>query len=113
MNSIYLNVAGREGQGIVETDKVGPIVGKLRDELSSWREPDGNSVVQNVYSRDEAFEGPLSIFSPDILVGYSPGYRASQRTGIGSWEEVSLEPNQDHWGADHCLDPQVVPGVLF
>jgi hypothetical protein len=48
-----------------------------------------------------------------MVVGFSPGYRASAQTGLGEWEETSIEPNHDHWGADHCVDSQAVPGVLF
>jgi hypothetical protein len=47
------------------------------------------------------------------VLGFSPGYRASAETGLGKWEEAGVEPNHDHWGADHCVDPQAVPGVLF
>jgi hypothetical protein len=24
-----------------------------------------------------------------------------------------MEENHDHWGADHCIDSNMVPGVLF
>jgi hypothetical protein len=24
-----------------------------------------------------------------------------------------IEPNLDHWGADHCVDSDIVPGVIF
>jgi hypothetical protein len=24
-----------------------------------------------------------------------------------------IEPNHDHWGADHCMDADAVPGVIF
>jgi hypothetical protein len=24
-----------------------------------------------------------------------------------------MEANHDHWGADHCIDSNMVPGVLF
>jgi hypothetical protein len=69
--------------------------------------------VNHCYPRAEAFRGSLIEYAPDLLVGYSPGYRASQQTGLGGWENQALEPNQDHWGADHCIDPKFVPGVLF
>jgi hypothetical protein len=52
-------------------------------------------------------------YGPDLLVGYSPGYRASAETGLGEWKKESVERNHDHWGADHCIDYESVPGVLF
>jgi hypothetical protein len=44
--------------------------------------------------------------------GLCAGY-GSPETGLGEWKAQALEPNSDHWGADHCIDPNVVPGVLF
>jgi predicted AlkP superfamily phosphohydrolase/phosphomutase len=113
LNSLYLNLAGREGQGIVQADEQGPLTDKLCNELQSWQGPDGCQVVQRAWHRDEVFAGAFAAYGPDIVVGFSPGYRASAETGLGKWENVSVEPNCDHWGADHCVDSQAVPGVLF
>ena len=113
LNSIYLNLKGREGQGIVLVDQVEQVLQKIKDGLTTWLGPDHRPVVQHSYSRAEALQGGLIGYGPDLLVGYSPGYRASQQTGLGGWESSSLEPNRDHWGADHCIDPQFVPGVLL
>jgi predicted AlkP superfamily phosphohydrolase/phosphomutase len=113
LNSLYLNLAGREGQGTVLPEQVEALVHKLRDELLEWQGPDGHRVVQSAQCQSEAFTGPLAAYGPDIVVGFSPGYRASAETGLGKWGEVSIEPNRDHWGADHCVAAQAVPGVLF
>jgi len=113
LNSLYVNLAGREGQGVVQPGQYELLVKKLRDELVEWQGPDGGPVIQRVCRRDEAFTGPLAAYGPDLVMGFSRGYRASAETGLGRWKEVSIEPNRDHWGADHCMDPQAVPGVLF
>jgi predicted AlkP superfamily phosphohydrolase/phosphomutase len=113
LNSLYLNLAGREGQGCVQASQKEPLINKLQDELLKWRGPDGRSVVQQVWRQDDAFVGPLAAYGPDIVVGFSPGYRASAQTGLGQWEKTTIEPNRDHWSADHCIDLQAVPGVLF
>jgi predicted AlkP superfamily phosphohydrolase/phosphomutase len=113
LNSIYLNLSGREGQGSVASERVAALTQKLRDALLSWRGPNGRPVANRVWTRDEIFSGPLASHGPDLLVGYAPGYRASSQTGLGAWEELNIEPNHDHWGADHCIDPAAVPGVLF
>lgn len=57
--------------------------------------------------------GSMSKYGPDLVLGYSPGFRASAQTGLGEWETQSIEQNRDHWNADHCIDPKAVPGVLF
>lgn len=113
LNSVYLNLQGREGQGIVKVSEVEELVNKLGQDLTSWMGPENKAVVSQAYSRAESLQGPLTSYGPDILVGYAPGYRASQQTGLGAWEENPLQPNTDHWGADHCIDPTFVPGVLF
>jgi len=113
LNSVYLNLAGREGQGSVQSTQYEAMVNKLGDELLGWRGPDDRPVVQQVRFQGDAFVGPFAAYGPDIVVGFSPGYRASAETGLGKWEEVSIEPNGDHWGGDHCIASQAVPGVLF
>jgi hypothetical protein len=110
---LYLNLANREGQGIVSADQYEPLAANLRERLINWIGPDGRPIIQRALLRDEAFSGPLTTYGPDILIGYTPGYRASPETGLGKWKENSIEPNNDHWGADHCIDSQAVPGVIF
>ena len=113
LNSLYLNLSGREGRGIVQKESIEPLLAQLKDELLSWTGPDGRQVVQSVRYRHEAFSGPLVEHSPDLVIGYAPGYRASGETGVGAWKMDAVEPNHDHWGADHCIDSESVPGVLF
>ncbi len=113
LNSLYLNIKEREGQGSVAPDEIELLRHKIQQDLMAWNGPDGRPVVQQVYLREEAFHGPLLPYAPDLMVGYSPGYRASAETGLGKWENTSLVSNADHWHSDHCIDPQAVPGVLF
>ena len=75
--------------------------------------PDGRQVMQRVVLKEEAFSGPMTDYGPDMLIGYAPGYRASSETGLGKWSAAVVETNPDHWEADHCIDSQAVPGVIF
>jgi hypothetical protein len=113
LNSLYLNLARREGQGIVQPGDQEPLLSKLVQQLQGWQGPDGRPAVQRVWRREQVFSGPFADYGPDMVVGYSPGYRASSETGLGRWNGKCLEPNHDHWGADHCIEAQAVPGVLF
>ncbi|HJS17626.1 MAG TPA: alkaline phosphatase family protein [Anaerolineales bacterium] len=113
LNSIYLNISGREGQGIVPADEIETLLGKLHAELSDWRDSNGNSIIRKVRLKHETFSGPFTRFGPDLVLGYAPGNRASAETGLGKIPATVLEPNTDHWGADHCMDAEVVPGVIF
>ncbi|MFW6042504.1 MAG: alkaline phosphatase family protein [Chloroflexota bacterium] len=113
LNSIYLNLAGREGQGIVSAAEKEQLARELSDRLQQWRGPDGLPVVARVQRQEEAFDGPLAAYGPDLVVGYAPGHRASQDTGLGKWGAESITTNHDQWAADHCMDASAVPGVIF
>jgi len=97
LNALYLTGANRED---------------MKRRLLAWRDPDnGHAVVQAVA---ETHPAPNNRdVAPDLIVGYSPGYRASWATGLGEVPDVDLEDNTDAWIADHCIDPAEVPGVLF
>ncbi len=113
LNSIYTNLRGREGQGIVRAEEQRALLSRLRDDLLAWRGPEGASVVQRVLTNGEAFSGPLAAYGPDLVIGYTPGFRTSQEGGKGAWRAAPIEKNRDHWGADHCVDSLAVPGVFF
>ena len=113
LNSLYFNLQNRERDGQVSPDEIGSLAGEISGKLLALRGPDGNPVVTSVLTNQEAFTGPLSSFGPDLVIGYGPGYRASAETGTGQWGPTALEPNSDHWNADHCIDPTHVPGIIF
>ncbi len=114
LNSIYLNVKGREGKGTLNPDQIEPMLAEIKAKLLALRGPDGSNVVSSILLKHEAYNsGPYLRLGPDLVVGYAPNYRASAETGLGKAPEQALEENHDHWGADHCIDPEAVPGVLF
>ncbi|MBK8824429.1 MAG: alkaline phosphatase family protein [Anaerolineales bacterium] len=113
LNSLYLNITGREGQGVVGASEIETLLAELQKKLADWKGADGKPVTHRVRLKHEIYNGPYTRFGPDLLVGYAPGYRASSETGLGKVPQSLIEPNHDHWGADHCVDAEVVPGVLF
>ncbi len=113
LNSLYLNVAGREGQGIVAADQIENLLNELKSKLLDWKDGDQTPVIQKIRLKHETYSGPFTRFGPDLVVGYAPGYRASAETGLGKIPTLVIERNTDHWGADHCMDADAVPGVIF
>ena len=113
LNSIYLNVSGREGQGVVQADELEGLLTSIKEKLLDWKDINGDPVIQRIRPKHEVYSGPYTRFGPDLVIGYAPGYRASAETGLGKIPAVSMEPNTDHWGADHCMDSDVVPGAIF
>lgn len=119
LNSIYLNIQGRESRGRVTPEQIEPLLAEIKSRLLALCGPDGTAVVSSVLLKHEAFSGPYLRHGPDLVVGYAPNYRASAETGLGKapiaedGNGSALEANRDHWGADHCIDANAVPGVLF
>jgi len=74
---------------------------------------DAANAISSVLMKHEAFSGPYLCLGPDLVIGYAQNYRASAETGLGKAPAASLEVNTDHWGADHCINSDLVPGVLF
>jgi len=115
LGGIFLNIKGRESQGIVEP---GAEAAQLRDEIaakiSQLHDPLRNQpAVKQVYNALKVYDGPYKGEAPDLFVGFNKGYRASWETAIGEITEQIFHDNTKAWSGDHCLDPSLVPGVLF
>jgi predicted AlkP superfamily phosphohydrolase/phosphomutase len=112
LNGLYVNLAGREEHGMVEQAESEAIRQKIRQQLLAFRDPDtGGRVVSSVAETHAAAENRNA--APDLIVGYSPGYRASWETALGQAGQSVIVDNNDLWIGDHCIDPADVPGVLF
>jgi predicted AlkP superfamily phosphohydrolase/phosphomutase len=113
LNGIYLNLKGRERDGIVEEEDADRLMKEIIAGLEAVRDTDGSPVIRNVYRSDEEYSGEHTYLAPDLLVGYYRGYRASWSCTLGDMDEEMLRDNDTAWSADHCIDPLEVPGVLF
>jgi len=113
LNSLYLNIAGREGRGLVGANEIENLLTEIQQKLMNWKGSDGKSVAHRVRLKHEIYNGAYTRLGPDLIVGYAAGYRASSETGLGKITPALIEPNHDHWGADHCVDSEIVPGVIF
>jgi len=114
LSGIYLNRAGRERQGIVETSQCERVKTELMAKLRELRDPaTGTNPIKGLYDAAEVYDGPYSGNGPDIIVGYDYGYRASWDAAVGKTAGELFEENDRPWGADHCVDQSLVPGVLY
>lgn len=115
LTGVFINRKGREARGIVEEGE--PLVA-LRNEISrkltGLVDPDtGQTAIRRVVETESAFAGPYTYDAPDLLVGYNAGYRTSWDGAMGRVTPSQFEDNTRHWSGDHCVDPVLVPGVLF
>jgi predicted AlkP superfamily phosphohydrolase/phosphomutase len=115
INGLYLNLKGREPNGIVEPGEMREArLDQLMLGLLAYQDPvSGQQVISSVYRADEVYKGDATALAPDLIVGYAPGYRASWDTIKGELSENTLDDNLNAWSADHCMDARVVPGILF
>ena len=112
---IFLNLKGRESQGIVEPGgEADSLRREMAEKLAKLTDPQtGHRAVKQVYHASQVYRGPYKDESPDLIVGYERGYRASWETAIGQVTEEVFHDNTKAWSGDHCIDPTLVPGVLF
>jgi predicted AlkP superfamily phosphohydrolase/phosphomutase len=114
INGLYLNLKGRERDGIVEPgEQQEALLAELTERLEAVTDSNEQRVVRAVYRADKVYSGNATELAPDLIVGYSRGYRASWATCLGDLTEDVLLDNDSAWSADHCADALEVPGVLF
>ncbi|MCA9115874.1 MAG: alkaline phosphatase family protein [Planctomycetaceae bacterium] len=115
LSGIYINLAGRESRGIVaagtEADELKREIAKRLQELTDGER--GTRPFRRIYDNTEAYSGPYAGNGPDIIAGYNRGYRVSWETAIGRTDGSVFSDNTRHWSGDHCVDPELVPGVFF
>lgn len=111
---IYLNVKDREAQGIVEPGEADALRREIAEKLGGLRDPQRDEVAINkVYNAHESYVGPFLVDAPDLIIGYNAGYRVSWDAAIGKVTDRLFHDNTKAWSGDHCIDPPLVPGVLF
>lgn len=111
---IYLNLKGRERAGVVEPAEAPAVADAIRRALLQARDPlDGAPLVRTVDLGAELYHGPQAAHGPDLVLGYADGYRASWQTALGGVPAEVVDHNRKAWSGDHCVDPQLVPGIFL
>jgi predicted AlkP superfamily phosphohydrolase/phosphomutase len=115
LGGIYLNMKGREREGILEE---GTETERVRNAIQSGMPKAVDSAkdrptVRSVLRREEIYSGPYAADAPDLLVNFFPGYRVSWQSAVGGFAKSLIEDNLRRWSGDHIVDPEAVPGILF
>ena len=125
LGSIYVNLQGREAEGIVAPGEVGELLDAIRSDLLGTRDPEtGRRICTAAVRTAEVHSGPHLDREGDLIVGFAPGYRIAWHStagGIGLESDgsggVRLGPlcsdNDVPWSGGHVsVDPAHVPGLL-
>jgi predicted AlkP superfamily phosphohydrolase/phosphomutase len=111
---IWLNLQGREQQGIVPPSQADALREEMCAKLTGLRDEQHQCVaISRAFNATRVYDGPYRADGPDIIVGYARGYRVSWEAAIGQPTEQLFQDNVKAWSGDHCIDPKLVPGVLF
>jgi predicted AlkP superfamily phosphohydrolase/phosphomutase len=115
INGLYINVRGRDAEGVVNPGEAyDALVKEICEKLLAYRDPNtGLPVVKSVHVRDETYHGDHTDLAPDIVVGYDRGYRCSDESALGAFSKEIIKPNLSKWSGDHCMATEVVPGVFL
>jgi predicted AlkP superfamily phosphohydrolase/phosphomutase len=116
LGGIYINQRGREADGIVNPGKdAQAIKAQIISGLSGLVDKEtGDVAIKEVFDSSAVHSpGPYQAANLDLIVGYDRGYRASWEGATGRVTEAMFSDNTKCWSGDHCVDPRLVPGVLY
>jgi predicted AlkP superfamily phosphohydrolase/phosphomutase len=116
LGDVYINLKGREAQGIVEPGaEYERIRNELIEGLLAFQDPEtGDHPVRRVYKREEIYNGYDENLIPDLLAANNSKYRVSWQTSLGGIPSELLQVNDRKWSGDHCsMDPDNTRGVFF
>lgn len=114
ITGIYVNRVGRERYGIVTELEHSALVKEIAAKLLEIRDPvDDVLAVKKVFLAKEVYRGLYTDEAPDLILGYSDGYRVSWESVTGSIESTLFSDNLKSWSGDHHIYPDDVPGILF
>ena len=114
LSSLYVNLRGREKDGIVPPADRDRLLAGIARELEGVVDPaTGQPAIARVYLRDETYvDGGGRDVGPDAVIGYSKGTRGSDPSALGEVGREVLTNNDKPWSGDHLMDPPSVPGIL-
>jgi predicted AlkP superfamily phosphohydrolase/phosphomutase len=114
--NIYINLAGREAQGIVQPGaEYDQLLAEIKAGLEEYVDPTtGEKPVRYVFSRDEAYGTYDPLYTPDLFATTVDGYRTGWQDTLGGIGAEVVEVNNRIWSGDHCgVYPELVEGILF
>ncbi|HEX5136973.1 MAG TPA: alkaline phosphatase family protein [Planctomycetota bacterium] len=114
LGQIYLNLAGRERDGIVKPEEREALLGEITRKLVALRGPDDAPVLRDVYRGDEIWSGSRMAEAPELQCAFAEGYRVSWQTALLNVPPGIFEANKRPWSGDHCSnDQRETPGIFL
>ncbi|MBU1185666.1 MAG: alkaline phosphatase family protein [Acidobacteria bacterium] len=114
LNSLFLNVKGREGQGIVNPAEKTALAREIAHKLEAYIDPKtGEKPIFAAKPAEDIYSGSRMHEAPDIVIGYNRGYRVDWSSPMGTIAAEVMEDNTMKWSGDHMSAPDIVPGIFL
>jgi predicted AlkP superfamily phosphohydrolase/phosphomutase len=115
LTGMFLNIEGREAKGIVRPgEEAAKVKAEIIAALKGLRDTGtGETAINEAFDTAKLYSGPYLQNAPDLIIGFNAGYRTSWDGATGVVSGPVFEDNTKAWSGDHCIDPRLVPGVLF
>ena len=115
LTGMFLNLQGREQSGIVAPGAdAKALKAEIMAKLRGLHDAEGGDIgVREAFDTTVLYAGPYLENAPDLIIGYNAGYRTSWDCATGMVSGPVFENNTKAWSGDHCIDPRLVPGVIF
>jgi len=113
LGQIYLNLEGRERDGVVKPAERAALVDEIAGRLGKLEGPDGSAVFTNMYRAEAIWEGPRMADAPDLQCAFADGYRVSWQTALLGVPAQLFEANTYAWSGDHCSNDVTQTAGIF
>ena len=115
LTGMFLNIEGREAQGIVKPgEEAARVKAEIMAALQGLGDAEGgDTAINEAFDTAKLYHGPYLQNAPDLIIGFNAGYRTSWDGATGVVSGPVFEDNTKAWSGDHCIDPRLVPGVFF
>ena len=98
--SVWLNLRGREPEGVVAPGAYAATRERVAAALAAWRDEAGRPVVERVWRREELYAGPFVERAPDLVLELAPvdGYSPSCLPSVGAGPALRRLVPAEHGG---------------
>lgn len=89
---IYLNLKGREAQGIVDPSEYDSLLAEMGEKMKNIPDENGKPLKTEIFKRDDIHQGPLAKYGPDLFIFFDEcRWNISELVGYGEGDIYSFD----------------------
>ncbi len=114
LNGLYINLKGRESNGIVKPEEKRRVMEDIKKMLLAIKDPQtGLNPIGDVMITEDHYRGKYLNDGPDMIIGCNYSYGLDYSGAMGGIGAEEISDNRNRWSGDHIIDPRQVPAVLM